>query len=64
MKGNEDFLVSGGSETLTPVSIWLVPSAGGMLPRPRLSVNTNYGLGECISEMCKYKRQEIKVISY
>lgn len=49
---------------MTPVSIWLVPSPGGVLPRPRLSVNTNYGLGECISEMCKYKRQEIKVISY
>lgn len=55
----------GGLETLTPpASIWLFPSCGSSFPRPRLSVNTNYGLGECISEMCKYKRQEIKVISY
>lgn len=54
-----------GLETLTtPASIWLFLSRSSSLPHPRLSVNTNYGLGECISEMCKYKRQEIKVISY
>lgn len=39
-------------------------SSPSVRPSVRLSANTNYGLGECISEMCKYKRQEIKVISY